>query len=575
MWGRFEACDRIRIAILPMAIFFFSISMVPVAGQVLPEQVVRLLEGEAERGRGDLDELVSYCEMLMESPVNINTASEKELMAFPLLTPFQVASILEYRQMYGAVLSKGELAQIDGFNEQKVDAISPFISLDYGERGWLPEGRRLSHKVILRGNAKYGKHSQLGYYGKYLFKMEENLQVGATVSPNGVSAHLGVGQIDLGRGVRLENGIVGTYSVRLGQGLLAWNSFSISGAGAPSSLLKRGNGLVPYTATDPEGAFLGVGAKVSFGDMVESVLFYSQKEETVTGGSVSLNGEKWRAGVNLLAVREVAWEGGVSADLLWTYGRYRFFGECAVDWDGDGAVLIGALLPVSGDFECGTAIRCYSPEYYASFSGGLSSSSGCKNQIGGTYSFLWNISRFIELRSSVDAVFYPAPRYGVKIPSMEVESAVEGEWEYHDHSIICRYRYHYYSHQRRHQHGIRVDYRFRPSSGIYVGARGEVVWNNKYRGELTPGVAFYVECGYLPLKKKWEVALRGTVYHIDSWDNRIYFYERDLPQSFSVPALYRRGWDLYGYIKYAPLSRVGLYLKASVKMIKGQITLTF
>ncbi len=576
MWGRDEALRYIKIVIFPMAIFFLSIAPAGVAAQTLPEGVMRILEAEAERGLGDLEELVNYCEHLMENRIDINSATEGELAAFPLLSPFQVASIVEYRDQYGAILSAGELAQVDGFNEEKVERILPFIT--FGEDPSIaPEvGERISHKVILRGNGKFEKGAPLGYYGKYRFRVGENLQVGTTLSGKGASAHLQVGSVDLCRGLHLKSGVVGDYTVRLGQGLLLWNSFSLSGVGDPSSLLKLGGGIYPYTASSPQEAFRGVGATLLFCNNWELSLFYSEQGENVAGGSLGFSGERWRVGINGAAWRGDMWSGGVSADGLWSIGRYRVFSEVAVDSQGDGAALVGAVLPFSSSFECSALARWYSPEYSAQYGGAFSSISSCKDQLGGVVNILWIPQRELLFRGYVDVVYYPAPRWGVKVPSFEVESSCEGEWTKGESKLMLRWRYRFYGYEGRHQQGLRLHYSYHPASGFYLAARAEVVWNNlAISSPLEPGVALYAECGYTPLRKKWEVAVRGTVYHIDKWENRIYFYERDLPQSFSVPALYRRGWDLYGYIKYAPLSRVGLYLKVSTKMLKGQINLTF
>ena len=38
--------------------------------------------------------------------------------------------------------------------------------------------------------------------------------------------------------------------------------------------------------------------------------------------------------------------------------------------------------------------------------------------------------------------------------------------------------------------------------------------------------------------------MRAMVYRVDNWDDRIYAYERGVPGSFSIPALYGRGWRL-------------------------------
>lgn len=572
MRGRFEAITGYKIVILPMAIFFLFVVPSGAAGQSLPEGVMRILEAEAERGGSDLEGLVNYCEQLMEAPFDINSATEGELGAFPLLSPFQVASLLEYREQYGDILSRGELEQVDGFNAEKVDNLMPFISFGGSSSICPSTEERISHKIVLRGTGKFAAEDTWGYYGKYQFKVGDKLQVGSTVSSNGVSAHLKVGGVSLGDKFLIRSGVVGDYSVRLGQGLLVWNSFSLSGAGDPSSLLKLGGMVVPYTASTPEEAFRGVGLSLGYADKVEASLFFSEQSDRVAGGSVAFRGDRWRVGVNALASSE---GGGVSIDGVWSIGRFRLFSEGAIDFDGDGAILCGVVAHVTGSFECSALVRWYSPEYSAKYAGAFSSISSSKDQVGGFVNMMWTPIPSIVWRGTMDVVYYPAPRWGVKVPSFEVESSNELEWSRGDHEVLLRGRYRYYGHQGRYQSGVRIHYSYKPSSGLYGAVRGEVVWNNIYKGTLSPGVASYLECGYLSAGGKWDVVVRGTVYHIDEWDNRIYFYERDLPQSFSVPALYRRGWDIYGYIKYAPLSRVGLYLKVSTKMVKGQISLTF
>ncbi len=575
MRGRFEAITGYKIVILPMAIFFLSIAPFGAQGQILPERVMRILEAEAERGGSDLEGLVNYCEQLMEAPLDINSATEGELGAFPLLSPFQVASLLEYREQYGDILSRGELEQVDGFNAEKVDNLLPFISFGGSSSIYPSTEERISHKIVLRGTRKFAAEDPWGYYGKYQFKVGDKLQVGSTVSSNGVSAHLKVGGVSLGDKFLIRSGVVGDYSVRLGQGLLVWNSFSLSGAGDPSSLLKLGGMVVPYTASTPEEAFRGVGLSLGYADKVEASLFYSEQSDRVAGGSFEFRGDRWRVGVNTIATVSDGADGGVSIDGMWSIGRFRLFSEAAMDFGGDGAFLCGAVAPVSGAFECSALFRWYSPGYSSRYAGAFSSISSCKDQVGGFFNVLWTPLPNLVCRGTMDVVYYPAPRWGVKVPSSEVESAGELEWSRGDHELTVRGRYRYYGYQGRHQSGVRIHYSYKPSSGLYGAVRGEVVWNNIYKGDLSPGVASYLECGYLSAGGKWDVVVRGTVYHIDEWDNRIYFYERDLPQNFSVPALYRRGWDIYGYIKYAPLRRVGLYLKISTKMVKGQINLTF
>ena len=54
------------------------------------------------------------------------------------------------------------------------------------------------------------------------------------------------------------------------------------------------------------------------------------------------------------------------------------------------------------------------------------------------------------------------------------------------------------------------------------------------------GLLSYLEGGYAdgPVS----VYLRGGLFRIDAWDDRIYVYERDAPGNFNVPAYYGRGY---------------------------------
>ena len=55
-----------------------------------------------------------------------------------LLMDYQVACILEYRASFGDILSWDELALVDGFSREAVEALRPFLSL---EREGIPGAR--------------------------------------------------------------------------------------------------------------------------------------------------------------------------------------------------------------------------------------------------------------------------------------------------------------------------------------------------------------------------------------------------------------------------------------------------
>ena len=78
--------------------------------------------------------------------------------------------------------------------------------------------------------------------------------------------------------------------------------------------------------------------------------------------------------------------------------------------------------------------------------------------------------------------------------------------------------------------------------------------------------------------------LRGMVFRADRWDDRIYVWQRDIPGSFNVPAMYGRGWrvSLCGRVKLW-LGRLDVQMsrterldgKAGAKDLKLLYRLTF
>ena len=77
-----------------------------------------------------LDESVLLrLEALEQRPLALNRASRSRLLSEGILTPYQVASLEEYRHLYGDVLSMAELSLVDGFGEKWTEIMAPFLSL--------------------------------------------------------------------------------------------------------------------------------------------------------------------------------------------------------------------------------------------------------------------------------------------------------------------------------------------------------------------------------------------------------------------------------------------------------------
>ena len=104
------------------------------AGQ--PDNVLEAIARLA--GAEDIEALdpseVEMYEYLADHPLDLNRSSRAKLLSTGLFTPFQVASLLDYRDDSGDILSLTELSILPGFNPETVRFLAPFIRL-------LPHGR--------------------------------------------------------------------------------------------------------------------------------------------------------------------------------------------------------------------------------------------------------------------------------------------------------------------------------------------------------------------------------------------------------------------------------------------------
>ncbi|HBG52656.1 MAG TPA: hypothetical protein DDW70_00355, partial [Rikenellaceae bacterium] len=69
-------------------------------------------------------------EDMLDARINLNQATKDDLEATGLLTPYQIASLLDYRQRYGNFISWPEVFLIPGFTEQDTRLLALFLTLE-------------------------------------------------------------------------------------------------------------------------------------------------------------------------------------------------------------------------------------------------------------------------------------------------------------------------------------------------------------------------------------------------------------------------------------------------------------
>lgn len=118
-----------KISLL-LALFIISSLLAVRSGAQTDEQVraILYLTGAESMESLDEQEVEKYANMLSK-PLEINFLKLSKLTSSGLMTQYQAASLSDYKARNGDILSFKELAAIDGFGEEYVSSLKPFISL--------------------------------------------------------------------------------------------------------------------------------------------------------------------------------------------------------------------------------------------------------------------------------------------------------------------------------------------------------------------------------------------------------------------------------------------------------------
>ena len=175
------------LGILPYlitAILPFACVPIPVPAQTDSQMMsVMALVGASSAEELDEQEMERFVHFL-NHPLEINLESHAKLLSSGLLSRYQVASLEDYRLHNGEVLSFSELALIEGFSQEYVNALKPFLSL----KGKEPPGQAGQEDHTVRQDI-LGRLSQRGKDLSYGLKYRLSSADAAEVSLAGRTSY--------------------------------------------------------------------------------------------------------------------------------------------------------------------------------------------------------------------------------------------------------------------------------------------------------------------------------------------------------------------------------------------------
>lgn len=508
---------------------------------------------------------------LAEHPVPINLVGRNVLEASGLMSMYQIVSLLDYRARSGDILSISELGAVDGFGKETAEALRWFISLASHSLPSKSSGYRTpvrnsltineSNKITIPFDGKSPDYSW-SHYEKFRTGADGRWSAGlsmkktcAEVSP-WPSAYTMYGAY-FGEG-HLSRLVIGDYSLRFGQGLALWSGFAMTGVSGPRSFWKRPTGISPSMSASSSSSLRGVAAELDYGRFGISVFLGSPgfrdwcengsklRLDLLPGINVSWFSRHGQVSFTALcnlkdiesagkanAGKEVFRVGDkvvipltrVSADARFCIRGIEIFGEAAMDISSVRPALTGGFMFPAGEWKLALAGRYIPSEYDLSFAAPVRAFSGK----GGEHGAAAGISlKSYEL--SVDYAFVPEKdRRQVKVLLSSPFRLSETV------GLDLRATERWKSYGNANRLDLRADLK------VNAGKWNTVVRANAALTDKLSGLG-YVEESYSG--RIGAVFLRGTMFAADSWDGRLYCYERDAPESFNVPAYYGRGYSL-------------------------------
>lgn len=464
-------------------------------------------------GAGSMEELdesvLERFRSLALHPVDINAAGRSRLLSCGLFTAFQTASLLDYRQRTGDILSLVELSLVDGFPPDFVEAVSPFIRIESQGPPGKRRSRRLRTDIMLRGSARAAGDTLMAYGGKVKLSLGETAELfwgtrttysDGTLRPGTVSAAV-YGRRHLGKIV------LGHFNARFGQGLALWSGFSLQPYGSVSSLRRSGTGFSSTSSFSPElcGAAadfdLGrwnVGAAYSFtGHLPVATVSYVGNTfaagATVTSNAVSAD---WRIGLpNVSVFGEVAWKEHLQAvaGVMWMPAYGSKITALARYVDGIPEIIAGAG---TSSLE---SVAAYSPRQFRA------------------------MARYSPSFAAGPVAVTPSLR------------------------LACRHTDSWRT-EGRGELGLSM-------AGWMLHSRLDIV--------RCEGTSWLVNAEAGREGKKLKAYFRWTLFKVENWADRIYVYERDAPGSFNVPAYYGKGYALAFAASWKPVRQHSFHLRVS------------
>lgn len=459
-----------------------------------------------------------------------------------ILSEYQLAALEDYRHSCGDILSWEELALVDGFGKEAVEALKPYLSLwSDNLPGAVDTMSHFKGNLLVRATEKnYGGKIKAGGKSWQVAGAARNKAWGSYDYDWTASADIGNSRWSV---------LIGDFNVRYGQGIGIWSGFSMTSLSTVDAFIKRPTGIKPLCSFTPSehrglaGEYrFGRWSLAAFGDIIGNAGLHA--------GYVSIRSQ---LGLTVLPNR-------LSTDFAFNYKGIDLVGELGIS----GLTLAGrgsTNLPTAGksvfagalatkfkikDIKCALQTRVIPSAFSGKKNGEYGAAAGAQwkspqwQKLKGRQGFGSSVSKH-AVSLTADASLLPVPH---KDPGRK-QLRIYGSWQWQMTGILAletkftgRYR-----NWEPSRSDLRIDIKY--SDGQWFGT-------SRIEGDYCSGTGVL---GYLEIGNKgqdsWSAYMRIGAFNTAGWASRIYCYERDAPGTFTVSAYSGKGVtaSLYGWCR--------------------------
>ena len=232
----------------------------------------------------------------------------------------------------------------------------------------------------------------------------------------------------------------------------------------------------------------------------------------------------------------------LSADYGYLHPRFALNGETAMNRDGAIATINSLSVEVSDELSLMLMQRFYSYRYTALYARSLSEGGHVQNESGYYFGLTWNPSPRLSVRAYTDYAYFAWARYQVSQPSHSWDNLLNATYSRGEWSITARYRLHLRQkdddsktalvNTTEHRGRIAVIWQHKTFSAA-TQADGVSTGSHDRGYSLSETVGWNI--------RRLKLNVNAGYFHTDSYDSRIYTYERGPLYTFSFPSFYGEG----------------------------------